>query len=291
MYRHLGEWWNNAPLVQQSFRHRLDDVESLRRASQLLQATGLAYAVEANRRRFPQCTMVLPWQFGESCPNAWCTSAVDYRGEPKPAYHAVARAFARRRVTVRVPTAVWAGEPALTAQAWVWDEDGTPPDSTVATRLRTATGDVLGELTWPVPEQVRAPRAVGTIAVGDAPRDAAVVWDMTWTGADGALLDREIVLTCTGADFAPLLHLAGATVDVRCDGDVVQVAHRGGPMVVGLQLVDDGPVDQPCRLVASGDPRPLLPGEDRTFVIHERAPAMLEAWNMPPTRISVGESQ
>ena len=36
---------------------------------------------------------MIPWQFNESFPNAWCTCAVDYHGEPKPAYYGVARAY------------------------------------------------------------------------------------------------------------------------------------------------------------------------------------------------------
>src|SRR5581483_11715534 len=105
-YRHLGDWWVNTPLVNACFRDRLTDLDALIRASQLLQATGLAYLVEADRRRFPRCSIVLPWQLNEAYPNAFCTSCVDHRGEPKPAYHAVARAFAPRRITLRVPTAV-----------------------------------------------------------------------------------------------------------------------------------------------------------------------------------------
>src|SRR3982750_1275286 len=116
-YRHLGDWWVNTPLLQECFGNRLTGPDELIRASQLLQATGLAYAVEADRRRFPYCSMVLPWQLNESYPNAFGTSCVDHRGDPKPAYHAVARAFAPRRVTVRVPTTVWAGEDRLTAEA------------------------------------------------------------------------------------------------------------------------------------------------------------------------------
>src|SRR5690606_24889869 len=62
VYRHLGEWWNNADLVQACFGGRLYDAEEFRRASQFLQTTGLAYAVEADRRRWPHCSMVIPWQ-------------------------------------------------------------------------------------------------------------------------------------------------------------------------------------------------------------------------------------
>jgi beta-mannosidase len=292
VYRHLGEWWNNAPFVQESFRHRLGDLESLRRASQLLQATGLAYAVEANRRHWPRRAIVLPWQLAESYPNAWCTSSVDHRGEPKPAYYAVTRAFARRRVTVRVPTAVWGGARELSAEVWLWDEDESPAGGQVHARLRASDGEVLAEAGWPVRDVVRNPRAVGTVIVDAAsvPADAVVVWDVSWSDADGIELDREIVLAATGDDFAPLLDLVPATLDVEVEDGAVQVTHRGGPLVVGLQLIDDGPIDEPCRLVVSGDPRPLLPGERRTFAVHAGGRAVLESWNSDPVSLQIKES-
>ena len=93
----LGAWWNNAPLVQEAFGGRIADVETMRRASQWLQYDGLRYAVEANLRRTWSSSGVLPWQLNESFPNAWCTSAVDWLGEPKPVFAAVARALAGRQ--------------------------------------------------------------------------------------------------------------------------------------------------------------------------------------------------
>lgn len=298
VYRHLGDWWINAPLVQQSFGNRLADPESLLRASQLMQAIGLAYAVEADRRRFPTCSMVLPWQLNESYPNAWGTSCVDHLGEPKPAYHAVARAFAAQRVTVRVPTSVWADEARLVAQAWVWSEPGVAAGSRVLGRLRRADGTLLAERSWQVAAPVRHPRPVGTLTVdrADVPPDAAVVWELVWESADGTLLDREAVLACTGHDFTPLLDLGPATLDVTTrstpDATLVEVAHRTGPMVVGLRLVDDRPPDAPGWLVCDGDPRPLLPGETRAFAVRTRCPqpgarVRLEAWNTPAVTLEI----
>ncbi|MFC7549309.1 glycoside hydrolase family 2 protein [Plantactinospora sp. GCM10030261] len=307
-YRHLGDWWINTPLVQESFGHRLTDLDAVLRASQLLQATGLAYAVEADRRRFPACSMVLPWQLNESYPNAFCTSCVDHRGEPKPAFHAVARAFAPRRVTARVPTSVWAGAERLTAQPWVWADRGVGSGSRVSARLLTADGTVLGERRWRIDDPVRHPRPVGTIEVtaADVPGEAVVVWDLRWESADGQPIDREAVLACTGADFAPLLDLPAATLDVRAGGGGVEVTHRAGPTVVGLRVVDDRPVDAPGWLVADGDPRPLLPGETRTFAVHHRPPGghpepvlgtaagapspaavRVEAWNTEPVTLDL----
>jgi beta-mannosidase len=300
-YRHLGDWWVNTPLVQECFGDRLTDLDALLRASQLLQATGLQYAVEADRRRFPYCSMVLPWQLNESYPNAFCTSCVDHRGDPKPAFHAVARAFAQRRVTVRVPTSVWAGEDRLTAQAWVWAERGVEAGSRVQGRLRAADGAIVAEQRWQVDGPVRQPRPVGqfTVDAREVPAGSVVVWEMDWQSAEGTPLDREVMLACTGPDVAPLLDLGQATLHAttrRVGGAaVVEVAHRAGPIVVGLRIVDDRPFAAPGWVLCDGDPRPLLPGEVRAFTVRGSGatPApprvRLEAWNSPSTRIDIGE--
>jgi beta-mannosidase len=124
VYEHLGAWWNNAPLVQACFGGRIEDVETMRRASQWLQYEGLRYAVEATRRRGAG---TIPWQFNEPFPNAWCTSVVDWRGEPKPAYHGVARAY-RGAPTARFATPAWGGldevRARVSAPARLLDLDG-----------------------------------------------------------------------------------------------------------------------------------------------------------------------
>jgi beta-mannosidase len=106
VYEHLGAWWNNAELVQEVFGGRIEDVETMLRASQWLQYDGLRYAVEATLRRGAG---VIPWQFNEPFPNAWCTCAVDWHGQPKPAYYGVARAY-RGAPSARFATCAWGGE-------------------------------------------------------------------------------------------------------------------------------------------------------------------------------------
>jgi beta-mannosidase len=96
----------------------------MRRASQWLQYDGLRYAVEATIRRGAG---VIPWQLNESFPNAWCTSAVDWHGEPKPAYHGVARAF-RGAPGAQFTTCAWGGRgevrALVDASARLYDLDG-----------------------------------------------------------------------------------------------------------------------------------------------------------------------
>jgi beta-mannosidase len=124
VYEHLGAWWNNAAFVQEAFGGRIEDVDTLRRASQWLQYDGLRYAVEAAIRR---AAGVIPWQLNESFPNAWCTSAVDWHGEPKPAYYGVARAY-RGAPSARFATCAWGGlgevRAVVSAPARLHDLDG-----------------------------------------------------------------------------------------------------------------------------------------------------------------------
>jgi beta-mannosidase len=89
---HRGSWWINEPFIQEAFGG-IDDIDTLNKASQFLQAEGLKYAIEANRRRKYVNSGSIPWQFNEPYPNGYCTCAVDYYAIPKPAYYAVANAY------------------------------------------------------------------------------------------------------------------------------------------------------------------------------------------------------
>lgn len=115
---HLGAWWVRRAMWDQTFGP-LSDVASYVRATQFLQAEGLRYAVEADRRRRWRNSGVIPWQFNEPYPMAACTSAVDYWAEPKPAYYAVARAYEPVTVTAAFPTIAWGGREMFEAEVWM----------------------------------------------------------------------------------------------------------------------------------------------------------------------------
>jgi beta-mannosidase len=146
VYEHLGAWWNNAAFVQEAFGGRIRDVETMRRASQWLQYDGLRYAVEATIRRGAG---VIPWQFNESFPNAWCTCAVDWHGEPKPAYYGVARAYGGAP-SAQFATCAWGGSAEVrataSASARLYDLDGrvvAEGDSEVRAPLDAFAHDVF----------------------------------------------------------------------------------------------------------------------------------------------------
>jgi beta-mannosidase len=198
VYEHLGAWWNNAPLVQEAFGGQIADVETMRRASQWLQYEGLRYAVEATLRRGAGA---IPWQLNEPFPNAWCTSAVDWHGVPKPAFWGVARAYGGAP-SAQFATSAWGGR--VEARARV----------TGAARFVDLDGSVVAETDG------------GQLA---APLDAFA--------HDVFLLDLEgrnrYVMTRT-ENLAPLLSLPPARVAV--DGG--RLRHVDGPAAIGLVLDD-----------------------------------------------------
>jgi beta-mannosidase len=208
IYEHLGAWWNNAPLVQECFGGRITDVETMRRASQWLQYDGLRYAVEANMRR-SRSVGVLPWQFAESFPNAWCTAAVDWHGEPKPAYWGVARAY-RGAPSAQFATCAWGGEREVRARV----------HGDVAARLVNVDGTVVAE-------------ARGEIAAPTAELSEVFVLDL-----DG----RNRYVMTTADTLAPLLDLPVARIELA--GDTLR--NVGGVAALGIVLegdVDDNVLD------------------------------------------------
>jgi beta-mannosidase len=244
VYEHLGAWWNNAPLVQKAFGDRIAEVETMRRCSQWLQYEGLRYAVEATLRRGAG---TIPWQLNESYPNAWCTCAVDYRGDAKPAYYGVARAY-RGAPSARFATSAWGrlGEARATvaAPARFVDLDGT---------VVAAAGE--GELVAPL----------------DAFAHDVFVLDL---GANRYVMTRTETLE-------PLLDLPRAELRVeRTASDTVSLANLGPVAALGVVLEDARPYDAPGWVTFSDNVLDLLPGETAEIEVGGSVGELrVEGWN------------
>jgi beta-mannosidase len=241
VYEHLGAWWNNAEFVQEAFGGRIVDVETMRRASQWLQYDGLRYAVEAQRRRWPRCSGTLPWQFDESYPNAWCTSALDWHGVPKPAYWGVARAY-RGAPSAQFSTCAWGGEDEVRARV------------AAPARLVNLDGSVVAEGDGAVSAAVRALSDVFVLDVGG--------------GAN------RYVMT-TAPNLEPLLDLPPARVTRATVPRGLVLRNEGDVVAVGVVLVGGD------RTLFSDNVLDLLPGEEREIAVEgEPAEVVLEGWNV-----------
>jgi beta-mannosidase len=293
VYRHLGDWWNNLPLLQAAFGGRLDDLETVRRASQWLQADGLRYAIEANRRRAPRNSGSLPWQFNEPYPFAWSTCAVDHRGDPKRAYFAVRRAYEPVAVTARFDRVALDGADCLETEIWVWSEPETLEHGAVTAQVLGLGGTALAEAAWPAAVGTAGPLHVGTFeAPIGTPSPDLFFLDLRLLDQAGEPRAGARYLLAGGADFGPLLDLerANVVVDVSRDGDrwTLAVRHDGGPAAIGLTVEDDRQIGDPGWAEVQDSGVDLLPGEQSDIPVHWReAPVdgrrlRVSAWNIEP---------
>jgi len=305
LWDHLGRWWNNEALVRRCFGDAIDDVEQLSRCSQFLQADGLRYAIDAQRRRWPACAGVIVWQLNEPFPNAWCTSVVDHTGEPKPAYHAVARAYRPVTASVRLDRQAFDGSSGFTAELAVVGTPGRTPDeerTRTITAVATAAdlyGTVLAHRTYQATALGGQPAELGTFEVSFAPaRTQTVVLTVQLTDDRGELA-RSRQLVTSGADFAELLRLPGAMITASVSAAdperwTVALANAGPIAAPFIRIRDGRPVDAPGWMVAEDSGFHLMPGESRWLTVGwSGAPPsprriLLDGFNLPTTMLTEG---
>jgi beta-mannosidase len=92
-WRHHGEWWDSLKRDEGIFGD-FPNLNAFIKASQFIQAEGLRYALEANRRRKYRNSGSSIWAFNEAFPNVSNCAVVEYYGIPKMAYYWVRRAYA-----------------------------------------------------------------------------------------------------------------------------------------------------------------------------------------------------
>jgi beta-mannosidase len=294
IYRHLGDWWNNEPMVQAAFGGGICDLETLRRASQWLQADGLRYAVEANRRRWPRNTGSIPWQLNESYPNAWCTAVVDHSGEPKPAYHAVRRAFAPTLVCARFASPALGGTDRFDATVVAWSRDESLATGSVRVRIVGSDGVVHHASERAVRVRDGLPIEVENVSVALADSVPEVfVLDLAVVDSDEVRRAANRYVIARGADLAGLLHLPPAIVDATVERDDaawrIHLTHRAGAAALGVLINDARPADVPGWPELDDNLVDLLPGEIRTISVAWADDAaddrrlLISGWNLPAT--------
>ncbi len=114
---HGGDWWLCTKQLKEYFGE-INNIEDFVYAMQFIQAEGLRYAVEENRRHKWRCSGTIPWQLNEPWPNAVCTSSVDWYGNPKLAYYWIARAYRPVTISAKYSTVTWKNVDVFKAEVW-----------------------------------------------------------------------------------------------------------------------------------------------------------------------------
>jgi beta-mannosidase len=275
---HGGAWWTQRELLETLFGP-LADLAALVRAGQLLQAEGLRYAIEANRRRQWRCSGVLPWQFNEPWPNATCTNAVDYYGQPRPVYDAVRRAYAPFHVSATYDTLAWNDRDRFRAEVWLHNAGEARSLLNVAVTLADLEGQVFLQENLAAEAPAAASELAGEIE-WRRPRDYAGLFLLFLQVIDeeGDVLAENAYLHSAAPPpiFGPLWTAPTTILEAARDGDALTLRNTGEAFALDVALAAvDG------RWVTFSDNHLVLPpGEARTLrVVGPDGPIHLQGWN------------
>ncbi|WP_391573516.1 glycoside hydrolase family 2 TIM barrel-domain containing protein [Cohnella sp.] len=282
---HGYEYWNMDEQLKGLFGTEWSSLAQLSMAAQWVQAEGIRYAVEANRRRAPNCSGSLLWQFNEPYPNVSCTSAIDYYGDPKLAYSWTAKANRNLHVSMAYETISSLESQTFRATVYVTEEGVSVMDLKVRWSAYTPSGDLLAEGGWNLPEDKELTIKVGELTflvpntgaylvrvwaerVGNS--GSAIAYKESGEIGRGIVANNEYVFAVREREDQPplqsFLSLPPTTLAWEAtakDGDtVVTVRNTGGTAALWVRLVgipteqERGPVVRPLE-----DGFVLLPSE------------------------------
>jgi beta-mannosidase len=272
VWQHLAAWWVKETRWREIFGE-LPDLATAVRALQFLQADGLRYAVEANRRRLFQNSGSLPWQFNEPYPMAACTSAVDYYAQPKPVYYAVARAYAPLSLTARFPTQAWAGYESFTATVWLAVGDGMAVvEGRLTWQIVGAGGRVYATGRQPVAAPASRAALLAEISRPLAEMTEPLFFlDLHVTGSEARAPVANRYLFSRTEDLSPLLRAPITSLDIAYEPEVEGgrvLLHNSGEHAAFYVWLEDGrQVTAAGYLYLDDNHFCLLPGEQRTVAL------------------------
>jgi beta-mannosidase len=235
-----------------------------------LQAEGVRYAIEANRRRKYQNSGSPPWQFDEPYPMAACTSAVDYYAQPKPLYHAVARAYAPLVVSATFPTQAWAGRSDFEASIYALNShEESFSDLTVKAQLVGPGGRVCQTEQEPV--SIEANRATDLMQVqwplADLQEDVFFL-DLSLSNGENRPLARNRYVFSRTDTLAPLLVVPATTLNVQntIEGDTwhLTITNTGEQAALWIWLEDSRDLLADGYVYFSDNYFCVLPNESQT---------------------------
>lgn len=288
VYFHRGAWWNNEPLVQKTFGGGLDTVEKIRRASQFMQYEGLKYAVECNLRRAMRNSASFPWQFHEPYPNLYCTSVIDYYGQPKPAYFGVKKAYAGETVTAEFDSPSLNGKDIFTAGIYA---SGVYREGKI--RITAELWDIEGNraaaFEWIMekgPDSVEdgrlpVPRKVGIISEDMRKIKTPVFLLRLKKEDENEILAENEYLFTKRKDFGNIFVQEQTEITAVQEGNEIVISNMGSRMALFVYVTQAGDWEK-GYLYMDDNYLSLLPGEQKRLHVEGSGTHLaIEALNSP----------
>ena len=198
VWRHRGELWDTYDRTCRIFgSFSRDALREFIMCSQYIQAEGLRYALEANRRRAFGNSGSIIWQYNEPCPHVSGTNLEDYYGDKKLAYYFVRDAFRPLTASLRYDKLLFTPGERLPLQVTVLNDSGAYHGELTVT-VKTSEGQLLHRQDIPVsvPENRNLPLEPFTVTV---PKTHALFVTLSLNGTGAAVVSKYILFV-TGAD-------------------------------------------------------------------------------------------
>lgn len=269
---HRGAWWVKADMWRATWGE-IDTIEQLVQATQLAQAEGLRYALEADRRRKYQNSGTLPWQFNEPYPMAACTSAIDYYGQPKPVYYAIAHAYESVHISARFAASAWAGHERFTAELYANNSHQHIYDEvTLSARLLDMHGQLCDEVQASVTLSADSVIPITQISTPLARITSDVFFlDLRLHDRSGETLSHNRYSFTRAENLAPLLHMPATTLttvrEPLGDTETITITNTGDVVALYLWLEDARPVGAKGYAYFADNHFCLLPQESRRITV------------------------
>jgi beta-mannosidase len=295
---HRGAWWVKRPMWDKTFGE-LSSIEEFVRATQFMQADGLRYALESDRRRKYRNSGTLPWQFNEPYPMAACTSAVDYYAQPKPSYYAVSRAYKPLLVSARFNSLAWGGCNVFEAEAWISNShEQSYSNITLQMRLIGTGGRISAERIETV---CFSSNRAAKLTIMQAPLDhiseEVFFLDLLLLDSNGATLGHNRYTFSRTETLAPLLACPPTTLSISSQGreseHTLTVTNTGETTAMFVWLEDARDLNVSGYTYFDENYFCLFPGESRTVtVIWTDVPTkeqqlQISSWNTDSTLIDL----
>jgi beta-mannosidase len=171
VWRHHGEWWDTYQYRDRELFGEMTSLEDYIAVSQYMQAEGIRYAIESNRRRVWQNSGSIVWQLNEPWPNTACTCLVDYYAEPKLAYFFCADAYEPIHASLRYDKLVYAPGESFSAQLFAHN-DLKETQADVSCVIKSDSGEKLAQFDYSLSLKENSCQKAGDIRI-TAPEGAA----------------------------------------------------------------------------------------------------------------------
>jgi len=282
MWLHHGAWWINRARAE-AFFGPIADIRAFVLATQFIQAEGLRYSIEANRRRKWHCSGTMPWQYNETWPNASGNYCVDYYGQPRPAYYLVRNAHRPLHVSAAYDAIARRTRGDVRCALFAHNSHNGERPVEIVTRLVDACGRELATSAF---ESVAGGNA--TTAIGEfrwqAPSgfEGVVLLRLELLDAGAPVSRNEYVFSFAEApELAPLLALPPAHVAAERQADRVVLRNEGETVAFFVSLE---PAANDDWIVLSDSYFCLLPDETQVVAIRgKRCDIAVEGFNVAET--------